>query len=74
MLKGNNTAMVNMGNENVLFYADKIRNRFEDVYIEEPKVDDGSSLPEGDRLEENIAESDMQYYESSEDEIRQHSP
>ena len=77
MQKGNNTAMIHMGNRNVLAHASQVRNRIEDVYMEEPKVDDGLNLCEGDwleeHMEENVAESDTQYDESNEDEIRSHS-
>ena len=45
---------------------------------EEPEVDDGLNIFVGDRLEEhmeeNVAESDTQYDESSKDEIRPRSP
>ena len=41
-----------------------MRNRFEDVCMEEPEVDNGLNLSEGDRLEEhmeeNVAASDTQ--------------
>ena len=74
MPKENNTAMIHMGNQNVLAHADQIRNRFEDVCMEEPKDDDGLNLFEGDQLkehiEEDVSESDTQYDESSKDKIR----
>ena len=76
--KVNTRAMIHMGNRNVLAHADQIRNRFEDVCVEEPKMDDVLNLSEGDQLEEhmekNVAKSDTQYGESSEDKIRPHSP
>ena len=78
MQKGNNMA-IHMGNQNVSAHVDQIRNRLEDdVCMEEPKVDNGLNLFEGDQLEEymeeDVTESDMQYDESSKDEIRLRSP
>ena len=73
------TAIIYTGNQNILTNADQIRNRIEeDVCMEGPKVDDGLNFSVGDRLEEhmeeNVAESDTQYDESSEDKIKLHSP
>ena len=49
MPKGNYIAMIHIGNRNVLAHADQIRNRFEeDVCMEEPELNDGLNLSEGD--------------------------
>ena len=59
MPKGNNTPWsIRGGNWNVLAYADQIRNRFEDVCMEE--LNNGLNLPEGDQLEENVTKSNTQ--------------
>ena len=78
MPKGNNTAIIHTRKRNVLTHADQIRNRIEDVCMEEPDVDDSLNLSEGDRLEEHmeedVAETNTQYDDSSEDKIRPRYP